>query len=299
MGVTVANISWLNVDRTQFIDQIVKNSNLLSTFTLVDGVKSKVSIPVYDASIVWQQDKCTFDPQSTASIDEKEMTVEEWNWAFVNCKQTLENTYRSVLLRQGQLNEETLDAEFESWLMTYFGKKVQEKVMLQAATELIDAIENGPDAGDVVPFTISAVTSSTILDNLEAGYLAMEGDLLDAMHGAADREYMPTIYMNAKAVQAYQIAIAGLYTQSPQGIEEGRIPPYFGMNIQLFSSLPDDHIIITYPANLVMLTDDYNDTNAIDSEYVRKTHSLHLFGAFKLGFNFKNAAHLLYGTVEA
>jgi len=37
---------------------------------------------------------------------------------------------------------------------------------------------------------------------------------------------------------------------------------------------------------LVMLTDDYNDVAAIDSEYEAKENSEYLWGRFKLGFSY-------------
>lgn len=300
MAVSFLNsLDWNNLKPEQFIDQIVKNANVVSDFSLIDGVKSTVEVPIYDATIEYGQDKCVYDPQSSATIDFKQMAVADWNWGFVNCKNVLETTYRSLLLKKGTLNEETLDADFQSWLVNYFGKLVAQKVITQASTELIDKIENGPDAADVIPFTIgAAITKSNILGYLEDAYEAMEGDLLDSIYGATDRMYSPVVYMNGKTLQAYQLATAALYTTTPESLN-GEIRPYMGMAVRLFSTLPDDTIIITPPNNLVMLTDEYADANAIWVEYDKKTNSTHMGGQFKLGFDFRNGAHIVYGRYEA
>ena len=45
--------------------------------------------------------------------------------------------------------------------------------------------------------------------------------MLAAVYGDADREFKPAIFLGTAAMQAYQIAIAGLYTTTPQGVVEG------------------------------------------------------------------------------
>jgi hypothetical protein len=68
------------------------------------------------------------------------------------------------------------------------------------------------------------------------------------------------------------------------------------MPVVHFASLPADTVIMTPPRNLVMLTDDFADTTAIQNEYEARVNSLYVWGQFKLGFNFKNPAHIVYLT---
>lgn len=299
MGINVAaGLPWSNRKPEEFIDQIVKTASVTNDFTLIDGVKSKAQVPIYDASLQFGNDLCVFDPQSSADIDEKEMAVETYKWDFLNCKETLETTYRSVMLRQGQLNEETMDSDFADWVYDYFVKLVGQKVLEQAGSELITKITTGPDAGSVITDTISAITKSNILDALETGYVAMPADVLAAVFGDADRSFMPTIYLGTAAYQAYQLAIADKYTMTPEGIINGGIPNYLGMPVVHFASLPVNTIIITPPRNLVMLTDNFSDTRSIQNKYEAEVNSIKLWGQFKLGFDFKNPEHLVYLTTE-
>jgi len=138
MAISVATLEWGNRTPGLFIDSMVKSAKVLDRFRLVDGVKSKVQVPIFDASLTFGSDLCAFDPQSSASIDEKEMTVSTYKWAtykwaFLNCKNVLETTYRSVLLKKGQHNEETMDVEFKDWVFDYFAKLSAQKALELAA----------------------------------------------------------------------------------------------------------------------------------------------------------------------
>jgi hypothetical protein len=95
-------------------------------------------------------------------------------------------------------------------------------------------------------------------------------------------------------MQAYQIAIAGLYTTTPQGVVEGAIPSYYGMEVAHFASMPANEFIIAAPQNLVMLTDDYNDVRAIDMKYEAELSSDKIWGQFKLGFSYLKGDEIVY-----
>jgi hypothetical protein len=207
----------------------------LDRFRLIDGVKSKVQVPIFDASLTFGSDLCVFDPQSSASIDEKEMTVTTYKWAFLNCKNVLETTYRSVLLKQGQHNEETMDAQFKDWVFDYFAKLSAQKALELAATAL--TTEMAADAAVLDYDTNAAITSANILSLMEGAYQTMSAVMLAAVYGDADRQLKPAFFMGTAAVQAYQIAIAGLYTTTAQGVVEGNIPAYYGMEVVHFASL--------------------------------------------------------------
>lgn len=296
MALSVASgLEWHNRKPEEFIDQIVKNTRVLDGFTIIDGVKSKVAVPKYSATIAYHADLCSFDPTSSASIDEKEMSVATFKWDFINCKDVLESEYRSMMLRQGQLNEETMDADFSDWLFDYFRKLVQEKIVTVAGTELVTEITTGVDSADVLTDTLAAATDSdNIYAQLEQAYQTFSNDLLAAVYGDADRDFMPTIYLPTASMQAYQIARGDKYTTTPEGIESGVVGNYMGMEVRHFSSLPANTILITPPRNLVMLTDSYNDSLSIQTEYDNKTNSRLVWGQFKLGFDFKNPEHLVY-----
>lgn len=296
MALTVAaGLDWQNRTPDQFIDQIVKNTRVLDGFTIIDRVKSKVAVPKYSATIGYHADLCSFDPTSSASIDEKEMSVATFKWDFINCKDVLETEYRSMMLRKGQLNEETMDSDFADWLFDYFRKLVQEKVVTVAGAELVTEITTGVDSASVLTDTLAAsTTKSNVYAQLQQAYETFSSDMLAAVYGDADREMRPTIYLPTASMQAFQLARADKYTDSPQGVDSGVIGTYMGMEVRHFSSLPADRILVTPPRNLVMLTDDYADTLSIQTEYDRKTNSRLIWGQFKLGFDFLNPNHLVW-----
>ena len=292
MAISVATLDWGNRTPDLFIDSMVKSAKVLDRFRLIDGVKSKVQVPIFDASLTFGSDLCTFDAQSSASIDEKEMTVSTYKWAFLNCKNVLESTYRSVLLKQGQHNEETMDAQFKDWVFDYFAKLSAQKALELAATGL--TTEMAADATVLDYDTNAAISSSNILSLMQGAYQTMSAVMLSAVYGDADRAYRPAFFMGTAAVQAYQIAIAGLYTTTAQGVVEGNIPAYYGMEVIHFPSLAANEFFISAPENLVMLTDEYNDVRAIDMKWEAELSSDKIWGQFKLGFSYLKGDEIVY-----
>ena len=294
MAISVATLDWGNRTPGLFIDSMVKSAKVLDRFRLIDGVKSKVQVPIFDASLTFGSDLCAFDPQSSASIDEKEMTVSTYKWAFLNCKNVLETTYRSVLLKQGQHNEETMDAQFKDWVFDYFAKLSAQKALELAATAI--TTELAADAAVLDYDTNAALTSANILAKMQGAYETMSAVMLAAVYGDADRQLKPAFFMGTAAVQAYQIAIAGLYTTTAQGVVEGNIPAYYGMEVIHFPSLAAGEFIISAPENIVMLTDDYNDVRAIDMKWEAELSSDKIWGQFKLGFSYLKGEEIVYAA---
>ena len=292
MAISVATLDWGNRTPDLFIDSMVKSAKVLDRFRLIDGVKSKVQVPIFDASLTFGSDLCTFDAQSSASIDEKEMTVSTYKWAFLNCKNVLESTYRSVLLKQGQHNEETMDAQFKDWVFDYFAKLSAQKALELAATAI--TTELAADTAVLDYDTNAAISSSNILSLMEGAYQTMSAVMLAAVYGDADRALKPAFFMGTAAIQAYQIAIAGLYTTTAQGVVEGNIPAYYGMEVIHFPSLAAGEFFISAPENIVMLTDEYNDVRAIDMKWEAELSSDKIWGQFKLGFSYLKGEEIVY-----
>lgn len=292
MSISVATLDWGNRTPDLFIDTMVKSAKVLERFRLIDGVKSKANVPVFGASLTFGSDLCVFDPQSAASIDEKEMSVSTYKWAFLNCKNALEASYRSVLLKQGQHNPETMDGQFKDWVFDYFAKLSAQKALEVAATEL--TAEMAADAAVLDYDTNATLSAANILDKMEGAYQTMSAVMLSAVYGDADRQYKPAFFLGTAAMQHYQIAIADKYTTTPQGIIEGNIPAYYGMEVVHFPSLAANEFFISAPDNIVMLTDDYNDVRAIDMKYESELSSDKIWGQFKLGFSYLKGAEIVY-----
>ena len=293
MSLTISSLPYGDRRPNLFIDTMVKSAAVLNRFRLIDGVKAKVNVPIFDASLSFGNDLCVFDSASSASVGEKEMTVETYKWSFLNCKDALEASYRGLLLKKGQHNPETMDAEFKDWVFDHFAKLAAQQALNLAGTELTAELASDSDVND---FDTNQATldNSNILDALEGAYGAMSDVMLSAVYGDADRDFKPAIFLGTAAMQAYQIAIAGLYTTTPQGVVEGSIPAYYGMEVVHFASLPANEILISAPQNIVMLTDDYNDVRAIDMKYEAELSSDKIWGQFKLGFSYLKGEEIVY-----
>lgn len=292
---------WGDRSRDLFIDAMVKSAAVLNRFTLIDGVKNKVNVPIFDVSTsaFVAGDDCEFADNNVASIQEKEMTVETFNWGFKNCKHVLENSYRGVALKKGQHNPETMDVEFRNWVYDYFAKLAAQKALTYAGSELVTEMEADADVIDA-DTNATTISSSNILDAMQICYQGMSDVMLSAVYGDADREFKPAIFLGTVAYQSFQIAMAedfasSMTLSSSDGIAEGRIPTYYGMEVIHLASLAANKLFITAPSNLVMLTDDYNDVAAIDSEYEAKENAEYLWGRFKLGFSYLKGSEIVLG----
>lgn len=312
MPITTAGAGQLNShpfgDRRPdlFIDSMIKSAAVLSRFSIVDGVKSKLNVPIFGLSATGGAGlpadgfntgaNCDFEDTFTATVEEKEMSVDTFSWGFKNCKDALESSYRGLMLKKGQLNPETLDAEFRSWIFDRFAKLAAEKALVKAGVDLLSEMKTGADAvpaSQVVDLGATPLASGNILGWMEDAYEAMSEVMLSAVYGDADREYKPAFFLGTVAYQAYQIAIAGKYNTTPEGIIKGEIPTYYGMEVIHMPALAAQNFFISAPSNLVLLTDDYNDVNAIGSEYEAKEHAEYLFGRFKLGFDYMKGEEIV------
>ena len=292
MSIVISNLPYGDRRPDLFIDTMVKSAAVLNRFRLVDGVKAKVNVPIFDATLSFGSDLCVFDGNSAATIGEKEMTVTTYKWSFLNCKNALESSYRGLLLKKGQNNPETMDAEFKDWVFDYFAKLSAEKALTVAGTAL--TTEMAADAS-VLDFAVGgALSSANILDKLEGAYETMSDVMLAAVYGDADRDFKPAIFLGTAAMQHYQIAIAGLYTTTPQGVVEGGVPNYYGMEVIHFPSMPANEFMIAAAQNIVMLTDEYNDVRAIDMKYEAELSSDKIWGQFKLGFSYLKGEEIVY-----
>ena len=323
----MANLKFDNVDVTNagdwgnrqsglFIDTMIKSAAVLDRFTIVDGVKDKLNVPVFALSQQQAGDpladigfgtgaNCEFTDTWSADITEKEMSVTSFSWGFKNCKDALESSYRSLMLKKGQLNPETLDAEFRSWIFDRFSKVAAEKALLLAGSQLTAAMTSGADAVDAAQTVVVSTDASAndlqdstaILDVLEQAYLHMSSEMASAIYGDADREFRPAIFLGTTAYQAYQIAMAQDFKNAAlatsESISRGALPAYYGMEVIHFAPLAADTAFITPPSNLVLLTDDYNDVRAIGSEYEPREHAEYLYGRFKLGFDYMQSKNIV------
>ena len=299
MSLTISSLPYGDRRPNLFIDTMVKSAAVLNRFRLIDGVKAKVNVPIFDASLTFGNDLCVFDAGSSASVGEKEMTVETYKWSFQNCKEALESSYRGLLLKKGQHNPETMDAEFKDWVFDYFAKLAAQQALNLAGSELTtemgaDAAVNLVDKWDTVGNVATVITEENILDLLQECYQDMSDVMMAAVYGDADRDFKPAIFLGTAAMQAYQIAIAGLHTTTPQGVVSGAIPSYYGMEVVHFSSLPANEIVVSAPQNIVMLTDDYNDVRAIDMKFEAEISSDKIWGQFKLGFSYLKGEEIVY-----
>lgn len=297
-GLTIASLDWGNRTPNMFIDVAVKNTNLLDLFTLIDGVKSKKQVPIFTAELSFGTDICVFDPQSAAGIDEKEMTATTKKWAFQNCKNKLQDTYRSVMLKKGANNPETMDTEFMDWLFGYFSKLAGANVLADAATLIRTEVLSD---GNVVTPTqgTGSVTKSNILGFMETAFSNLSTNALERLYGVSDREFKPAFFLPIASYQAYQLAVAAAETTSYDGTEAGLIKTYLGMEVHCWSTLNADEMFLTHPANFVMTVDDYADTDAIQSTYKPELSSDYLWGQMTYGFSYFVSKDIVYFTQGA
>lgn len=283
---TLKQTGWGDRRPEHMITSIILKNDVIKNWTIIEGVKKKAQIPTRDAKITWGNDFCNIKAGGDGTLDlgEKEVTNEPFTWFFSNCQTTLFDTYRSVMMRKGVNNEETLDTELKEWLFDFFAKKNAEKALLLAGEKIKAKI-----AADEQVIKVQHA-EEPVLTQLKKMYEAMPKELLDMIMGEADQEYRPVIYMNSVTLRKYILEVAEANSKmSFAGYEQAQTPTYLGMKIELFSSLADGDIIITQPSNLLVITDDLGDIEAINAKYDELTSTDQFFGKFLLGFDYRNS----------
>jgi hypothetical protein len=303
---TLETLQWSNRDPQEFFSEAVKSAALLNRFTIYDGIKSKEEKSIFKAELVFDDKVCTWEPASKADIDEKEFTTHFKRWGFQNCKDKLEDTFRSQMLTKGQLNEETLDAQFAEWVFDYF-VKLNGAALLNfswngdgsnivgiKAEALVDA-----DVVDVDGSAIGATLadSAKILDHMKKAYESIPEGLYSRMEGNSDKDYAPVIFLPVAGYKAYKMATASYtngYNYDP--LAKGDLERFMGMEVVMYHPLAATEMLITPPSNLVMATDDVTDKDAIQTEYDKKTNSDNIWGQYKVGFSYKMGDEIIHYT---
>jgi len=308
MAVTIADLDYGNRTPSEFIAQTIIASGLPSKFSLYDGVKDKQQIPVFDGSLTWGTDFCTFDPQSVVSIDEKEFTASNYKWAFKNCKTALQQSYRSLMMKKGSNNAETMDEQFKDWVFDYFSKLASAKI--GSLAEIAIAAEVAGDAN--VNKTVGAAGTvglaedpDTVLDQLAVvfnlitqemylSHFSVRGTVLDASENLSF-ELPYAVY------QAAHIALTQKMSWSDRAdVEAGRLPlSYMGINIYMNPEQAATTIRVAPLNNYVTVVDDIADVEAIQTKYIEELSSDYMWGQFTIGFGYKKSELIVDYTLTA
>jgi hypothetical protein len=290
----ISSLEWGHRQPGDFMQTMVENSAMLSKFTVKDGVKSKLQVPIFDAQLTYTSDVCTWDPQSTGTISEKEVSVNTRNWQFENCKNVLQNTYRSEMLKKGQHNAETLDSEFKSWILERFAQISAKDAVIYAADQITAELTGDSDVIDVALSSSALLDPTTVIAELEKVYLGASTDLKKAIQGGMIEGYVPELYVSANVLAAFSVAYSKAFT-TIYGEGERVYPKLHGMNVVAWDGLADNEVIMAQPSNLWLITDDFNDIKAIDSEYERKVNTDRFWGQMLLNFSYGQGERIVYG----
>lgn len=281
----IASGEWGHRTSGEFLDAILESSEVLKRFSIRDGVKHKDQIPVFGASLTFHDNLCAFDPNSSVTVTEREGTVDSYKWDFLNCKTALESTFRSEMLKKGQVNPETMDAELRQWVFMYFAGLVSEKVLNLFNAKLHLDLIAGDEAASTIKPTIADGDFGVdkIIQTINRKIVpAIPKKVRSALFGNSNAK-KPVVLMGTDVATNYMLATSELYTQSPQGAATGEFLPVKGMEVIVIPSLHKNTMIVTDPENIAILTDDYGDTKAIQSKYEEELNSDKIWGQFKMG----------------
>jgi len=308
MAVTIASLEYGNRTPSEFIAQTILASGVHGMYSIYDGVKDKQQIPIFAGSLTWGTDLCVFDPQSVASIDEKEFVTKNYKWAFKNCKTALQRSYRSLMLRQGQNNAETMDEQFKDWVFDYFSKLASQHIGKLAHDELatqITADANVNKTDGAAGSAAKLIDPATVLDELAIIFnLATEEMYLshfNAQGVVKDQAPNLAFILPYEAYHAAHIALANLNTEDArQNLEAGRIPmAYMGIPIYLDVNQAADRVLLAPLDNFVTVVDDIADVKAIQTKYMEELSSDYLWGQFTIGFGYKKSELIVEYTAQA
>ena len=308
MAVTIATLDYGNRTPSEFIAQTILSSGIVKGFSLYDGVKDKQQIPVFDGSLTWGTDLCVFDPQSVATIDEKEFTANNYKWAFKNCKTALQRSYRSLMLKQGQNNEETMDSQFKDWVFDTFSKLAADKVAVLAHDELatqMTADANVNKTNGAAGSAAKLIAPATVLDELAIVFALMTKEMYLSNFSAngvvRDQDASLAFILPYEAYNAAHIALSAINTKNErENIEAGKLPlSYMGIPIYLEYHQAATRVVLAPITNFVTVVDDIADVEAIQTKYIEELSSDYLWGQFTIGFGYKKSELIVEYKAQA
>lgn len=308
MAVTIAALDYGNRTPSEFIAQTIIGAGVHQHFSLYDGVKDKQQIPVFAGSLTWGTDLCTFDPQSVASIDEKEFVTKNYKWAFKNCKTALQRSYRGLMLKQGQNNSETMDSDFKDWVFDYFSKLASQHVASLASSELatqITADANVNKTTGAAGSNAALIDDATVLAQLQLVFKLMTEEMYLSnfqVNGVTkDQSVSLAFVLPYEVYQAAHIALTNNMTFNERAqIEAGSLPlKYMGIPIYLDVNQAANRVILAPLDNFVVVVDDIADVKAIQMKYMEELSSDYLWGQFTIGFGYKKSELIVEYTGAA
>lgn len=298
MAVTIADLEYGNRTESQFLAQTILASGVHGQYQIFDGVKDKQQIPIFAGSLTWGTDLCVFDPQSVVSIDEKEFVTKNYKWAFKNCKTALQRSYRSLMLKQGQNNQETMDSDFKDWVFDYFSKLASQHIGKLAHDELATQITADANVNKTTGAAGSAakmIAPATVLDELKIIFnLATEEMYLSHFNvNGVERDQSENLafILPYEMYHAAHSALSDLNTENKrQSLETGHQPlKYMGIPIYLDVNQAADRALLAPLNNFVTVVDDIADVKAIQTKYMEELSSDYLWGQFTIGFGYKKS----------
>ena len=290
----ISSLEWGHRQPGDFMQTMVENAEMLSEFTIKDGVKSKLQVPIFDAELLYTSDICTWNPQSSATITEKEVSVNTRNWQFENCKNVLQDTYRSEMLKKGQHNAETLDSEFKDWVLLRFAQIAASDAVSYAATQITTELAADADVIDVTLVAANLLDPTKVIAELEKVYLGASTELKRAIQGGMVEGFAPKLYVSASVMAAFSVAYSKAFT-TVYGEGERVYPRLHGMEVRVWDGLLDTQVVMAQPSNLWLITDDFNDIRAIDMEYEKKVNTDRIWGQMLLNFSYGQGERIVYG----
>jgi hypothetical protein len=308
MAVTIASLEYGNRTPQEFIAQTILQSGVHGKYSMYDGVKDKQQIPVFAGALTWGTDLCVFDPQSVASIDEKEFVTKNYKWAFKNCKTALQRSYRSLMLAQGQNNAETMDSDFKDWVFDYFSKLASQHIGKLAHDELETQIAADANVNKVTGAAGSAaamIDDATVLDQLQIVFKEMTEEMylsnFDVNGVQRDQSEALAFILPFEVYQAAHVALTSAASlEERKQIEAGELPlKYMGIPLYLDVNQAADRIILAPLSNFVTVVDDIADVKAIQTKYMEELSSDYLWGQFTIGFGYKKSELIVEYTGAA
>ena len=311
-----ANINSLEYGVRQpgdFITEMIVSSGVHSRYSVYDGVKHKQNIPIFGATLAFGNDFCVFDPQSTASVTEKEVTVKNYKWAFKNCKTALQQSYRALMMRKGANNEESMDSEFKDWVLMHFAELAGKHVGAVATQEIFAEIASDAAVNKEAGAAGSVADSKDplkVLAVLAAAWNKLPKNMYTANFGlpgtVVENEDKPmasnlVMFLPWEVFKAAHVALASTMSlQTRADIESGRIPlQYMGVELLVNPEQSADKIVIANPANFLTMVDEIADVRAIQSKWMPELSSDYLWGQFTIGFSYRVSAEILEVTLAA
>lgn len=293
--------AYVEQNRDLLIKNIIFGKGTRSRISIQTGIKCSEHLHDFDVEPVFGDGSdCGFDPDGTAAITERLITVVPLKVQMEICPKNLLCTYAEYLVR---MNATAESLPYEQYLLDGVIDKINRKI--ETLIWVGDSSASDPIDG-FITLAAASVTGSTgvVGESIASGATAYEG-ILQVYNSLTENtlERGAEIYVSPAIFRAFMSDMVALnlyhYNPGNENFNEFLLPGTDVKVVKTAGLSGNLNILGTYPRNLYYGTDGENDAEVIDLWYSRDNRTWRLEALWNSGVQIAYLDEVVLGTFAA